>query len=954
MGKLFEAADQGKSLDRRCSAAPDYLMYLVNDALASIFDPERPDLGSHWNVALIDSLLSCAGLPRGLALQIVFERDGVELNHPDPSFDRLRAPDSLDAYMLANADNVEDLPARLSVGGRLRLAESLGAGPALAARFAPVLVRLAVDGNKTVRDAAARQLENIAEPDRLDLLAQTLAAGDVAERALAAQLMGRTLGPDSSTRLDAALAQEGSRPVRQAIEAALSRLGAASEADTTEPSAAPILPPPREGELGEEALRLVAGNRLELLERHRLTAAAEQEQDPLGTLSGRRRQRHYEQYMALTDAQLAKAVLALNQRADPARGDDALDALINETLGFDGRLVSLPGFGLTQVIRWIFVAPESKINFWYDPRFQMWLARQDPATLDLRVLDEALKQHGDQDDAVADSCLRPSRSAWPSPLEVLPAQCVWPYFSEHPALIDEGLGLGAGQRGAHAGFDIDRTLATLATFPALPARWLPRLMELAFGEGRAHRAAARKVLSGVPDIGKRVISSLGSSHQETRGAAARWLGDINYRQAVPELYLALDKETRETVQAALLTALECLGEDIAPLLAPAALLAGARKGLKARLPGTMAWFPLDDLPPCRWRDGVRVDAEIIRWWVVLACKLKEPGGNALLARYLMLLDAASRHALGAMVLHQFIAHDTRAGAKQGQYLGSAIGEKGLLALMHGAPGEAIVVQLQAYLQQHYGRRAQVEALLEAAAASSDQDVMHFMLGLSLGYRTAYIALKARALVEQIAQRNGWSEQQLADRTVPHARLDARGQMEVRLGERSFYMRVGAKLKPVLLDHELRPVKALPIPAADDAAMLKAARHQFAVCGKEIKKVVASQSDRLHEAMCAGRQWQVDEWREYLQRHPVVGQMVQGLLWMELAADGRCLQLLRPGRDGELLGANGEPIVLGDASLLQLARRELLTSAQAREWKAHFKTHAQQELFRQMLRERPAS
>lgn len=49
----------------------------------------------------------------------------------------------------------------------------------------------------------------------------------------------------------------------------------------------------------------------------------------------------------------------------------------------------------------------------------------------------------------------------------------------------------------------------------------------------------------------------------------------------------------------------------------------------------------------------------MRWWVVLACKLKEPGGNALLTRYLGLLDAASRQAVGSLVLRQFIAHDTR-------------------------------------------------------------------------------------------------------------------------------------------------------------------------------------------------------------------------------------------------------------------------------------------------------
>ena len=65
------------------------------------------------------------------------------------------------------------------------------------------------------------------------------------------------------------------------------------------------------------------------------------------------------------------------------------------------------------------------------------------------------------------------------------------------------------------------------------------------------------------------------------------------------------------------------------------------------------------LPAARWADGSAVEPEITRWWVVLACKLKEPGGNALLTRYMGLLDSASRQALGSTVLRQFIAQDTR-------------------------------------------------------------------------------------------------------------------------------------------------------------------------------------------------------------------------------------------------------------------------------------------------------
>ena len=123
--------------------------------------------------------------------------------------------------------------------------------------------------------------------------------------------------------------------------------------------------------------------------------------------------------------------------------------------------------------------------------------------------------------------------------------------------------------------ELGPTLEILAMFPSLPAQWLPRVMEFALGEGKQHRASAQQVLAGLPDIGKRVAEALGSSKQDMRIGAARWLADLDYRAAVPALYQALDKETRETVIAALLTALEKLGEDLSS--APVARGAAGRR-----------------------------------------------------------------------------------------------------------------------------------------------------------------------------------------------------------------------------------------------------------------------------------------------------------------------------------------------------------------------------------------
>jgi hypothetical protein len=514
------------------------------------------------------------------------------------------------------------------------------------------------------------------------------------------------------------------------------------------------------------------------------------------------------------------------------------------------------------------------------------------------------------------------------------------------------------------------------------------------------------VLSALPDLGSRVIESLSHSKSEVRIEAANWLAELQHAPAIPVLAKALEKESRETVRAAFLTALEALGDDISPRLAPAILLAEARKGLKAKAPAGLAWFSFEALPACRWADGEGVEPEIIRWWTVLACKLKEPGGNALLARYLGLLDAASRKALGSAVLRQFIAHDTahpsleegiahaQATAaqrwqgyqriwqtakpewrqwyeadynksqeqvfeecrreKMAEYLGSAIGEKGVLALAAHAPAHEAVALLQQYMRDHYPRRSQIESMLEAVAGGNDPVVIQLLLGLSRRYRTASVQEKARALVQQIAERNAWTQEQLADRTIPTAGLDDTGALSLQYGERVFTVVLDAAMKSELRNPDGKVVKALPeARQSDDAALIKEAKAQFSTHKKELKQMIDLQTARLFEAMCTGRVWPQPEWREYLHAHPVAGRLLQRLVWLEVDASGQVLRAFRPTEDGSLLDVEDDEVELAPDSRLRLGHASLVDAPAAAAWVRHFKDYKLAPLFPQMTRTPPA-
>ena len=1003
LGKLLQAADQGDSLDRGGAPVPDWLHYVVNDALHASFDDTRATATvvnrRGWQVGLLVRLLEAEGEPDIAALQMVFERSGLSDYERERAFPYLLAPGALDEYLLAHASLVEQLPGLLSASGKVQLARRLGGAPALADRFAAILVRLAVDGGKTVRTEAAPHLAAIPVDRRVTLLGQLLVTGKTEERVQAAELLGRGLGPQQGALLEDALAAETSKPVQAAIRNALSWLGAASDVGASDLPLPPLPPAPPATRLGDDALQLLRANHAALLAKYRVEAQQEREQNQLGKHKYKWQQDALKRYEALKDDWLAGAIRVLN--GEGVKNDDQplKNNMVTGVVELQGKLAALPEFGMLQMARWIIATRRNSLRFWHDGFFQQWLARQDLATFDLRLFERAMREAGDQSDSVALVCLA---SSWwgGKPQQMLDAALVWPLFAERPELIDQGLGLRAvAQRQGAAVPELGATLEILAMFPTLPVQWLPRVMEFALGEGKQHRAAAQQVLAGLPDIGKRVAEALGSSKQDMRIGAARWLADLDYRAAVPALYQALDKESRETVIAALLTALEKLGEDLSPRLSPAVLLAAARKGLKGKAPAGLAWFALDALPACRWQDGSAVDPDIIRWWVVLACKLKEPGGNALLLRYLGLLDDASRAALGETVLRQFIAHDTRGPAmdvatahaeahaparyqsyqdsakrypqyyseqgkltpeqvfdqvrreKLAEYLGSAIGEKGILALAAHTPGHLAVTLLQAYIRDHYPRRAQIEAMLDGLADGYDPAVIQLLLGIARRYRTASVQEKARLLVERIAQGKGWSQDQLGDRTIPTGGFDDSGRLELSYGERVFVVTLDGAMKPVLHNPDGKEIKALPEPRQDEAPeAAKEAKQQLSSCKKELKQVITMQTARLYEAMCAGRVWPAAEWSEYLLRHPIAGRLVQSLVW--LYEDDHGTALLRPSDDGSLLDANDDEVELAENSRLRLAHASLLDAQQIAAWQRHFKDYKLKPLFDQLAHQLP--
>src|SRR5699024_3202353 len=109
--------------------------------------------------------------------------------------------------------------------------------------------------------------------------------------------------------------------------------------------------------------------------------------------------------------------------------------------------------------------------------------------------------------------------------------------------------------------------------------------------------------------------------------------------------------------------------------------------------------------------------------------------------------------------------------------GSAVAEKGILAVAGACCGEAAVGPVREYLKQWYGyRAAQCKALIAMLSSIDHPGAIQYLLSIANRFRTKGIREEAEKYVRLLAERKGWTLDELADRTMPTAGLDDRGQL----------------------------------------------------------------------------------------------------------------------------------------------------------------------------------
>lgn len=659
-------------------------------------------------------------------------------------------------------------------------------------------------------------------------------------------------------------------------------------------------------------------------------------------------------------------------------------------------------FQLIHVIRWCLLLGDATVDAhgnldrwqlgfrWSKPLLDYQKLHQQP--IDLRELAAVFKTIGLNDDAIGQTVLQQNSYMLPV-FQATDPERIWPYFAERLHLLAEAFGLK--QRENPQPQYGDQTLRQnafriLKIFPRLPASFVQPMWDIALGNSKSERPLAQECLARFPNKEQKIVAALASRQQDARLAAAQWLGTLNYKDAIPALRTALEKEKSDVVKDELIKSLESMGVPLEELLDLDKLDQEAEKGLKKGMPKDLDWFPFSQLPAVNWADSQKpVPTAIIHWFLLQGYKLKSAEANPAFRRYCSLFDKEDREQLGRFVLDAWIAQDTKPkytadqAAAEAQKIvqqnavyarqypqyypdfdeqrlyqsqfnwliiqpdGSQTGTKGILALAGACCGSDAAPIVHRYVKQWYGHRAaQCKALLQVLAWIDHPSATQVVLSVANRFRTRGIQEEALRLCNLLAERKGWTIDELSDRTIPTAGLDEMGTMELDYGTRKFTATLSEDMTIVLTNQNGKVIASLPdANQSDDPDNVKLAKTTLSNARKELKSMLAMQRDRLYEALCTQRNWRFEDWDNYLRQHPIMGRYCQRLVWVAYDGD-RIVESFRPLPDGTLTNHQDDEVKLSAATSVCLGHDETLPAGDRTAWLRHFSDYEVEPLFQQ--------
>lgn len=845
-------------------------------------------------------------------------------------------------------------------------------------QFASLLVQYSIEANKEIATTVAQLLKKVSPELIIKHVLSYLKSGSAGQRKGAARMLSIYAPDDAEHILHEHFENEKTASVRSYIENLFQKNKLVEKAASQIPEISlPSYKELPETKLDEDywtdVLWQMHSESIPILKKAADEEASRNNTSPRKTTYA---WSNYNNHVAVKKNEYKDFIAGLNGTKTMPRS-----GIISNTFFRCTPLLNSPDFGIYQIIRFQGNRHRSIDRFLFNAQlFVPWVNRQNQDDLDLRQFIAPLLHEGHSEQTIEVACLGEYR--WENILPYFPEQGVWPFFSDKTGLLLSAL-QGAKLPGeVYSCYSPQAAIEVISRFPVLPPRLISTLIEFALGDRKTLRTEVQDILTSVPGIQSQVEPAIKKGKKEVRITAARWAARAGWKECIPLLKEAAAKETKADIRAEFLSALASLGELMNDYFTPDFLTKEAEKDHK--LHQDLDILKLDALADLYWIDGNVVDKQVLNNWIQVAYKMKKPGGTYLQKRQLECLTPESRQELALFLMRSFIDADTLKptisdseqyaeknaqnrlstyksygsyfadmtlenaykglyNEHQSRYLQSANSVKGVLALCAYIPGTEAVALIQSYTKHHYQRWHQVIALLRAAAAGNDPLVIQLLLSIARRYRQNSVKEEAALLIEEIAEKNNWTPNELADRTIPTAGYDDDGWLELDYGRRLFKIGISEDLKPVILNEAGKPIKSLPAPTqADDAEKAKAAKSEFSTIKKTIKQLVDMQSKRLHEAMCVQLEWKAVDWTEYLYKHPIMKKLIQPVIWHSSKSG-----YFRIAEDLCLLNTEDDEIELSADELITVAHSCVMNDSDRKAWAAYLKENRIKPLFPQL-------
>ncbi|ASA21449.1 DUF4132 domain-containing protein [Paenibacillus donghaensis] len=401
-------------------------------------------------------------------------------------------------------------------------------------------------------------------------------------------------------------------------------------------------------------------------------------------------------------------------------------------------------------------------------------------------------------------------------------------------------------------------------------------------------------------------------------------------QAYEEL---LAYETSEALKQLIQVLLNTEGQS------PTAAHAALAKLTDAKRMSRLNWLPLDHLPALRGQGGEELDEGIPLYLLVQSLDFAtEP--NPRLAEVREYADSLSLADFSAEILSLWIQNQAPAKEKWVLFLSALFGDRRVI--------ELLAAQIKEWTENSRGAIA-AEAV-RALSYVNDKAALMTIDRVKRSVKNRQVKGAAEEALSMAAENMGLTQEELEDRLVTSLGFDEAGTLSLSYGERAFTVKVTGDLQLSVLNEETgKEVKSLPAPAQkDDAELAAQAKKTFTQLKKDLKMMVAIQSQRVEESLSKQRLWTLEAWRDLFVHNVIMRKFSIGLVWA-VYRDGKLADTFRYMEDGTFNTVDEDEYEFADGVLIGLIHPVELDQETLAAWRTQLEDYEITQPFEQLNR-----